>query len=85
MGKLGIYVKSPVCTCDKCTCELFAQWEKHRHEERVHQFLMGLDDSVYGTVHSNIIAQDPIPMLNRAYKLVIQEERHQNITRTCDV
>ncbi|KAL9447402.1 hypothetical protein AB3S75_014964 [Citrus x aurantiifolia] len=83
--ELSNYVQPPVCSCGNCTCNLSTQWEKQREEERVHQFLMGLDDTIYGTVRSNVIAQDPLPSQSRAYALVVQEERHQTITRTRDV
>ncbi|KAH9685447.1 retrovirus-related pol polyprotein from transposon RE1 [Citrus sinensis] len=79
------YVQPPVWSCGNCTCNLSTLWEKQREEERVHQFLMGLDDMIYGTVRSNIIAQDPLPLQSRAYALVVQDERHQTITRTRDV
>ncbi|KAL0373728.1 UNVERIFIED_CONTAM: hypothetical protein Sradi_3288500 [Sesamum radiatum] len=46
---------------------------------------MGLDDDVYGTIRSNIIAQEPLALLNRTYALIIQEERHRTLTRTLDV
>ncbi|XP_026421774.1 uncharacterized protein LOC113317865 [Papaver somniferum] len=46
---------------------------------------MGLDDAIYGTVRSHIIAQDPLPSLSRVYALVVQEERHHTIARTRDV
>jgi hypothetical protein len=44
---------------------------KERQDERVHQFLMGLDDDLYGMLRSSIIAQDPLPSLNRVYALVV--------------
>ncbi|KAK9178381.1 hypothetical protein WN943_027571 [Citrus x changshan-huyou] len=72
--ELSNYVQPPVCSCGNCTCNLSTQWEKQREEERVHQFLMGLNDTIYGTVRSNIIAQDPLPSQSRAYALVVQEK-----------
>ncbi|XP_045811171.1 uncharacterized protein LOC123905559 [Trifolium pratense] len=58
-----------------------SKFEQEREDERVHQFLMGLDDDLYGTLRSNIIAQDPLPSLNRVYSLVVQEERHKTMTK----
>ncbi|KAK4388155.1 hypothetical protein Sango_2422100 [Sesamum angolense] len=49
--------------------------DKQIEAERVHPFLMGHDDDVYGTIRSNIIAQEPLPLLNHTYALIIQEER----------
>ncbi|KAH9678849.1 retrovirus-related pol polyprotein from transposon RE1 [Citrus sinensis] len=68
--ELSNYVQPPVCCCGNCTCNLSTQWEKQREEERVHQFLMGLNDTIYETVRSNIIAQGPLPSQSRAYALM---------------
>ncbi|XP_012847900.1 PREDICTED: uncharacterized protein LOC105967846 [Erythranthe guttata] len=43
---------------------------------------MGLDDVMYGTVRSNILSMEPLPNINRAYAMIIQEERHRNIARS---
>ena len=56
-------------------CELGAVLEKKREEDKVHSFLMRLDETMYGTVRSNILAQDPLPSLNKVYSILIQEER----------
>lgn len=79
--ELANYEQYPICSCGGCTCELEAKLNKKREEERLHQFLMGLDDTIYGSVRSNILSTDPLPPLNRAYSLVVQEERVQTITR----
>ncbi|GKC60790.1 retrovirus-related pol polyprotein from transposon TNT 1-94 [Tanacetum coccineum] len=36
-----------------------------KQDEKVHTFLMGLDENVYGTTISNILAQDPLPNMNK--------------------
>ncbi|KAF9665210.1 hypothetical protein SADUNF_Sadunf16G0098600 [Salix dunnii] len=41
--------------------------EKKREEEKVHLFLMGLDEQSYEIMKSNILAQDPMPRLNKVY------------------
>ena len=79
--ELGNYEQLPTCKCGKCTCNLGSVLEKKREDEKVHLFLMGLDDNVYGTVRSNILAQDPLPSMNKVYSLLIQEERVKTITR----
>jgi len=43
--------------------------------------LMGLGETVFGTVRSNILAQDPLPNLNKVYWILIQEERVRDMTR----
>jgi len=63
--------KIPSCTCCGCKCGIGAQLKKRREEEKVHQFLMGLDDASYGTVRSNILASDPLSSLNRVYAMLV--------------
>lgn len=43
---------------------------------------MGLDDGMYRTAQSNILATDPLPALNRVYSIMVQEERVRTITCT---
>ena len=45
---------------------------------------MGLDDTLYGTVRSNLLAQDPLPTLNKVYATLVQEERLRGITRVTE-
>lgn len=68
--------------CGGCKYDISSQLEKRREEEKVHQFLMGLDDTTYGTVRSNLLATEPLPLLNRVYSTLIQDERMKAIIRT---
>ena len=79
--ELGNFEPMVICKCGNCTCNLKSTLEKHRENDRVHLFLMGLDDNLYGTVRSNILAQDPLPNLNKVYSILIQEERVRTFTR----
>lgn len=47
-----------------------------QQEEKLDQFLLGLDNSAYTTIISQIIIMDPLPTINNAYLIVIREERH---------
>ncbi|XP_021886856.1 uncharacterized protein LOC110806350 isoform X2 [Carica papaya] len=79
--ELGNFDQIPTCKRGKCTCDLGSVLEKKREEEKMHLFLMGLDETIYGTVRSNILAQDPLPSLNRVYATLVQEERMKIIAR----
>jgi hypothetical protein len=79
--ELNDYDQTPVCTCNGCKCGITAALNKKREEEKLHQFLMGLDDSQFRTVRSNVLSLDPLPNLNRAYQMVVQEERVGMMTR----
>ena len=61
-------------TIPKCTCDAAMAWQAERDKEKVHQFLMGLNDS-FKTLHSQILAMEPLPILNRIYSMVVTKER----------
>ncbi|XP_074297648.1 uncharacterized protein LOC141628396 [Silene latifolia] len=63
------------CTCGNCTCEITKNALARQDSERLHKFLMGLDLSIYANIRSHILALDPLPPLNRASQMVLQEER----------
>ena len=69
--ELANHEQIPVCGCGGCTCDIASKLERHKEEEKVHQFLMGLDDVTYGTVCYNLLACDPLPSLNRVYLAVV--------------
>ncbi|KAK3040007.1 hypothetical protein RJ639_027197 [Escallonia herrerae] len=59
-----------------CTCGAGKKMQEMREEEKVFDFLMGLDDT-YKTVRSQILSIDPLPGLGRAYVVAAQEEKQQ--------
>ncbi|KAK3019552.1 hypothetical protein RJ639_004393 [Escallonia herrerae] len=70
----------PVCTCE-CTCGAAKKMESMQEEEKVYDFLMGLDD-IFSTVRSQKLSVDPLPTLGRAYAIAAQEEKlRENKTR----
>ena len=81
-------LKSDLARCKQDDMMVVAYYRKLKtmwdEEERVHQFLMGLDDATYGTVQFNLLAIDMLPTLNRVYLTMIQEERVRMITRTTE-
>ncbi|KAH9617991.1 hypothetical protein KSS87_005806 [Heliosperma pusillum] len=42
---------------------------------------MGLDNVLYGHVRSNLLMEDEIASLSRAYALILREERHRAVTK----
>jgi hypothetical protein len=82
--ELGSYLIVPICKCGNCTCNLVGKLMKEREEEKIHQFLMGLDDSLFKNVRTNILSVDPLSNLSKVYSMAVQEERHRSIVRGCD-
>ncbi|XP_074315018.1 uncharacterized protein LOC141651197 [Silene latifolia] len=68
-------------TAKACTCGAAASIAKEKEEEKVHQFLLGLDSKLYGNVRTNLLMEDPIANMNRVYAIVLREERHASITK----
>jgi len=58
-NELNNLVKIPVCTCTGCKCEVSSKIMAMNEQQKVHQFLMGLNDHSYSTIRSQILALDP--------------------------
>ncbi|XP_070040609.1 uncharacterized protein [Nicotiana tomentosiformis] len=80
--ELTNYDLIPIYRCGRCKCNLTSEMETKREEEKVHQFLMGLDDEGYGTMRSNILSIELLPNLNRVYSRIVQQERVMSMTRS---
>ncbi|GLU11356.1 hypothetical protein SLE2022_281110 [Rubroshorea leprosula] len=76
--ELHAYEPTPVCVCG-CTCGAAKEYTKARETEKVHQFLMGLNDN-FSTIRSQILNLEPLPSLNKVYAMATKEERQQAIT-----
>lgn len=68
------------CVCD-CVCGVKEKGIKAHQDERLLQFLMGLNDSFIG-VRSNILLSSPLSTIGQAYSLVIQDEKQREIHAT---
>ncbi|PKI67063.1 hypothetical protein CRG98_012601 [Punica granatum] len=74
--ELDNYLEIPACTCS--ATRLYAA---QRAREKTHQFLMVLG-SEFGTVRSNILSHEPAHPLNKAYALILHEERQNIVTQS---
>ncbi|XP_021756646.1 uncharacterized protein LOC110721766 [Chenopodium quinoa] len=70
------------CECGNCSCNVAAKYESDRQEEKLHQFLVDIDDVKYAVVRTNLLLQQPPTTLDRALQALIQEERSCNIAQT---
>ncbi|XP_056848842.1 uncharacterized protein LOC130498986 [Raphanus sativus] len=68
-----------------CSCSAAAVYEKEREDERVHQFIMGLDESRFGNVVTAIIEADELADLGKVYAKVIREEARLNSAKAREV
>ncbi|KAL3538213.1 hypothetical protein ACH5RR_001579 [Cinchona calisaya] len=64
---------------DPCTCDHAKAHQEQLQEDRLMQFLMGLNESYKG-VRSNILMMTPLPNVRQAYSLVIQEQTQRQLS-----
>ncbi|XP_075086366.1 uncharacterized protein LOC142169066 [Nicotiana tabacum] len=67
-----------VCSCAECTCGALEKNNALEERQKLVQFLMGLNES-YTTCRGNIMMMNPSPDIDRAYFLLLQEERQRSI------
>ncbi|GKV17622.1 hypothetical protein SLEP1_g28100 [Rubroshorea leprosula] len=62
-----------------CTCGATKEFTKARETEKVHQFLMGLNEN-FSTMRSQILNMEPLPSLNKVYSMATKEEKQQMVS-----
>ncbi|KAJ8747272.1 hypothetical protein K2173_014518 [Erythroxylum novogranatense] len=73
--ELQILRPLPSCSCNpQCSCGLSRNIRHFHENDQVMVFIKGLNEN-YATVKSQILLMDPLPSLNKAFSLVIQQER----------
>ncbi|XP_074301235.1 uncharacterized protein LOC141632603 [Silene latifolia] len=72
---LSIHEPPFACEYGKCTCDIAGKVVKRLDNERLHQFFMGLNRSLYGTLQNQQFQLVPLPSLNRGYHATLQAER----------
>ncbi|XP_019244321.1 PREDICTED: uncharacterized protein LOC109224189 [Nicotiana attenuata] len=65
------------CSC-VCSCDGKAKLTKSLEDQRLIQFLMGLND-VYAQARGNILMMSPLPRMDIAYSLLLQDENQIEI------
>ena len=71
-NELDNYMTIPVCTYGATT-----KIAKSTEEDKVHQFLMGLDDDSFLTIWSQILALEPLTSFDKIYNMALQEKNHK--------
>lgn len=73
-------------TFDSCTtsdnCAFKKSVTAEQEQDRVYQFLMGLDHDVYATLITQILNSSALPTINRVFAMVTQEESHKAMVRS---
>lgn len=63
----------------KCTCDVFAKMTELENEDRLTLFLVNLN-SDYDAMKSQIMAQDPAPIVIKAYYTLLYAEKQRQIS-----
>ncbi|XP_019414617.1 PREDICTED: uncharacterized protein LOC109326386 [Lupinus angustifolius] len=67
----------PSCQCEtKCKCQMMKIVKNHRDVEYVICFLKGLNDE-FNTIKAHILLMEPLPQINKACSLLLQQEEQQ--------
>lgn len=62
----------------ECSCGSMKTVADYRQQENVMAFLIGLNDS-FANIRARILLMDPLPSINRAFSLVLQDESLRSI------
>ncbi|KZV40890.1 hypothetical protein F511_05135 [Dorcoceras hygrometricum] len=72
---------SALITLPSCECDTAKKYLEYEQQQRLLQFLMGLNDS-YMNVRSQILMMNPLPRVGQAFSLLSQEESHRTFSTT---
>lgn len=67
----------PRCTCT--TCNVHQHLKTYEQSLKLSQFLMGLNDQ-YTVIRGQLLLMHPLPSLNQAYALLLQEENQRDVS-----
>lgn len=71
----------PKCECANCTCDITQKVLKLQQDQRLMIFLMKMSNE-YANVRSHILMMDNLPLLPQAYRMLLQEQRHKEISKS---
>lgn len=77
LDELEMLESIPRCICATCTCLKSLRVDTYEQGIKLTQFLMGLNDQ-YTAIRGQILLMNPLPSLNAAYALLLQEENQRN-------
>ena len=83
-SELELHAKIRYCVCGNCKCGVGDKIINMMKEEKAHQFLMGLNDETFSTIRSQVLALDPLPVLDTIYNMIQQVENHKRVMMAHD-
>lgn len=64
--------------CGKCTCDVLKQFSELEAEDRVLEFLLGLNEGFMPVRGQILSSNEGMPSLNRIFSLLQQDEKHRS-------
>ncbi|XP_070661492.1 uncharacterized protein [Malus domestica] len=71
--------RDALCSIPACHCETWKEIISYVETQKTMKFLMGLNDS-YATVRGNTLLLEPLPIVNKAYALVLCHEKQVEVS-----
>ncbi|XP_074377288.1 uncharacterized protein LOC141718806 [Apium graveolens] len=68
---------APLCSCG-CKCGVAQKLSKLQQDQKVIQFLMGLNDT-YSVMRGYVLMSSPLPSIGQVYNILLQEESQREI------
>ena len=65
-------------------CSTASEYKVLLENEKLHQYLLGLDSKKYRDVAQGLLLLDPLPSVSYAYGKALSAERHQTMTEAHD-
>lgn len=65
-------------TLPACTCATVDAWKKIDQDQRLIQFLMGMNED-YRIIRGNLLMMQPLPSVSQAYVVLFLEEKQREV------
>ncbi|KAL5723566.1 hypothetical protein ACHQM5_006950 [Ranunculus cassubicifolius] len=72
--ELSSLIAHPTCSCDSSKA-----FQTYQQQASLIDFLMGLNES-YNSIRGQILLMEPLPTVNKAYALLLQEEKQRSVS-----
>ncbi|KAF7144617.1 hypothetical protein RHSIM_Rhsim04G0056500 [Rhododendron simsii] len=72
--------RDALCCIPTCTCGTVKEVLQFQQSQRTMKFLMGLNEA-YIAVRGQILLMDPLPTVNKAHSLILQDEKQRGISK----
>ncbi|KAK4391493.1 hypothetical protein Sango_1927100 [Sesamum angolense] len=80
--EIDMLMPTPQCTCGGCTCGVSKATTDQATFTRLFQFFMGLSET-FDHLRDQLLVMDSVPMVNKAYSMVLRVEKQREVNVDC--